>query len=140
MLMLWCLIGSNPFMKKPSLPAIDPLLAFKSGALIFSPPTSSRFPRWSASLKRPSRMVSTFPCTPLSRTSYNTSTLARPTFLPIYGVFWSAFWSFLGTRARGSQHSFVVGLLYCERGHRGLSVYFQTIQCQYDHLWSSILP
>ena len=28
-------------MKKPSLLAIDPLLAFKSGALIFSPPTSS---------------------------------------------------------------------------------------------------
>ena len=41
----------EPLYEKPSLPAIDPLLAFKSGALIFSPPTSSRFPRWSASLK-----------------------------------------------------------------------------------------
>ena len=33
----------EPLYEKPSLPAIDPLLAFKSGALIFSPPTSSRF-------------------------------------------------------------------------------------------------
>ena len=38
---------SSPFMKKPLLPAINPILAFKSGALIFSPPMSSRFPRWS---------------------------------------------------------------------------------------------
>ena len=33
------LVGSSPFMKKPSLLAIGPLLAFKFGALIFSPPT-----------------------------------------------------------------------------------------------------
>ena len=47
------------------------------------------------------RMVSAFPCTPLSRTTNNTSTFARPNFLPISRVFWSAFWSFLGTMALG---------------------------------------
>ena len=81
------LVESSPFMKKPSLLAIDPLLAFKSGALIFSLPTSSRFLRWSASLKRPSRMVFAFLCTPLSRTSYSTSTFSHPNFLPISRVF-----------------------------------------------------
>ena len=78
----------KPLYGKPSLPAIDPLLAFKSGALIFSPPTSSRFLRWYDSLKRPSRTVSAFLCTPLLRTSYSTSTFARPYLLPISGVFW----------------------------------------------------
>ena len=73
-------------MKKPFLPAIDPFLAFKSSALIFSPPTLSRFLRWFASLKWPSRTVSAFLCTPLSRTSYSTSTFARPNFLLIWGV------------------------------------------------------
>ena len=81
------LVGSSPFMKKPSLPTIDPLLAFKCCALIFSPPTSSKFPRWLASLKRPSRTVSVFLCTPLSRTSYNTSTFSRPNTSPkLWGV------------------------------------------------------
>ena len=78
-----------------------PLLAFKSGALIFSPPSSSKFPRWSASLKRLSRTVSAFLYTPLLRKSYITSTFACPNFLPISGVFWSASWSFLRTRASG---------------------------------------
>ena len=78
----------EPLYEKPSLPAIDPHLGFKSGALIFSPSTSSRFPRWSASLKRPSRTVSAFLCTSLSRTSYSTSTFACHNFLPISGVFW----------------------------------------------------
>ena len=50
-------------------------------------PISSKFPRWSASLKRPSRTVFTFLCTPLSRTSYSTSTFSRPNFLPISEVF-----------------------------------------------------
>ena len=85
------LVRSSPFMKKPSLPDIDLLLAFKSGALIFSPLTSSRFPRWFASLKRPSRIVSALIYTPLSRTSYSTSTFACPNFLLISRVFWSVF-------------------------------------------------
>ena len=44
-------------------------------------------PRWFASLKRPSRMVSAFLCTPLSRTSYSTSTFSRPQLSPnFWGV------------------------------------------------------
>ena len=82
-------------MKKPPLPAIGPLLASESGALTFSPPILSRFPRWSASLKRPSTTISVFLCIPLSRTSYSSSTFVHPNFLPIFEVFWSAFWSFL---------------------------------------------
>ena len=81
----------EPLYEKSFVTAIDLLLALKSSALIFSPPTSSRFPRWSASSKRPSRTILAFPCTPLSRTSYNTSTFAHPNFLPISRVFWSAF-------------------------------------------------
>ena len=87
-------VGPNrvePLYEKTFVTRYRPLLAFKSGALIFSPPTSSKFPRWSASLKRPSRTVSAFLCTPLSRMPYSTSTFARPNFLLISGVFWSAF-------------------------------------------------
>ena len=84
---LWVPVGSSPFMRKPSFPTIDSLSAFKSGALIFSPPTLPRFPRWSAFLKRPSRTVSAFLCTPLLRRSYNISTFSHPNFLLIYRVF-----------------------------------------------------
>ena len=98
---VFCPSQVEPLYEKTFVFSIDPLLTFKYAALIFSPPTSSRFPRWSASLKRPSRMVSAFLYTPLSRTSYNTSTFSRPNFLPISRVFWSASWFFLGTRASG---------------------------------------
>ena len=47
-------------------------------------------PKWHASLKRPSKMVSAFLYTPLSRMSYSTSTFVHPNFLPISGVFWLA--------------------------------------------------
>ena len=91
----------EPLYEKTFATCYRPLVGVQVCALIFSPPTLPRFQRRSASLKRPSRTVSTFLCTPLLRTSYNTSTFARPNFLPISGVFWSTFWLFLGTRASG---------------------------------------
>ena len=42
-------------------------------------------------------------------------------------------------RDKGLGVSSVVGILQCERGCRGLFVYFQTVQCQSDHFRSSVL-
>ena len=81
------------YMKKPSLPAIDPLLAFKFGALIFSPPTSSRFPRWYASLKQPSRMIL------LSLAPVYQERLTALQRLPV-----PTFFQFLGCFGRPSSH------------------------------------
>ena len=80
---------------------IDPLSVSESGVLIFSPPTSSTFLRWSASLRRPLRMVSASLCIPSLRASYNILMCARLSFLPISGAFWSVFWLFSWIRASG---------------------------------------
>ena len=80
----------------------NPLLVSESGVMIFSRLMFFPFPRWSASLRQPMRMVSAFLFTPSSKASYNISMYARPSSLPIFEASWSAFWFISGIRASGS--------------------------------------
>ena len=89
-------------MLKPSLLVIDLLPVSVSGVLTFSRLMLFPFPRWSASSRRPLRIVFASLCTLSSKASCSISMCARPSSLPIFGASWSAFWFFLGIRASGS--------------------------------------
>ena len=84
--MLWALAGLSLRTLKPSLLIMDLLLVSESGVLIFPRLMLFPFPRWSASLRRPLIMVSSFLCTPSSKASYSISMYARPNSLPIFGA------------------------------------------------------
>ena len=99
--MSWALAGLSLRTPKTSLLVMGLLLASESGVLISSRLMLFPFPRWSASLRQPLRMVSAFRCTPSSKAFYNISMYARPNSLPIFGASWSAFWFFFRDKGLG---------------------------------------
>ena len=84
----------EPSFVKPSLLVMDLLSVSKSGVLIFLCLMLFPFPRWSSSLRRPLRTVSTSLYTLSSKTSYNISMYTRPISFLIFGASWLTFWFF----------------------------------------------